>query len=164
MATNFESAFHLSQLAHPLLKASGAGSIVFISSIAGIFAFPNASLYSATKGKWTSKTPFLLLFFTKNLFCTQILGWQLPTFSLETWCYFPAFLFVGAMNQLTKNLACEWAKDNIRTNCIAPGLINTPLSKPVSPYPCFYISTLSGSFLIIMKWPKKIQQICSQVI
>ncbi|WOG93956.1 hypothetical protein DCAR_0313246 [Daucus carota subsp. sativus] len=32
----------------------------------------------------------------------------------------------GAINQLTKNLACEWAKDNIRTNCVAPGYIKTP--------------------------------------
>ncbi|PWA35559.1 Glucose/ribitol dehydrogenase [Artemisia annua] len=33
----------------------------------------------------------------------------------------------GAINQLTKNLACEWAKDNIRTNTVAPwaqGYIN----------------------------------------
>ncbi|XP_029128393.1 tropinone reductase homolog At5g06060 isoform X2 [Cajanus cajan] len=35
MGTNFESVYHLSQLAHPLLKESGYGSIVFISSIAG---------------------------------------------------------------------------------------------------------------------------------
>ncbi|RZR91820.1 hypothetical protein BHM03_00020026 [Ensete ventricosum] len=36
MSTNLESAFHLSQLAHPLLKASGSGSsIVFISSVVG---------------------------------------------------------------------------------------------------------------------------------
>ncbi|OAY83471.1 Tropinone reductase [Ananas comosus] len=69
MATNFESAFHLSQLAHPLLKASGKGNIVFISSIAGIIGFPSFSIYAATK---------------------------------------------GAMNQVTKNLACEWAGDNIR--------------------------------------------------
>jgi len=35
------------------------------------------------------------------------------------------------MNQLmTKNLACEWAKDNIRTNCVAPGQIKTPLEQP----------------------------------
>ncbi|KHN25229.1 Tropinone reductase like [Glycine soja] len=33
----------------------------------------------------------------------------------------------GAMNQMTKHLACEWAKDNIRTNCVAPGPIRTPL-------------------------------------
>lgn len=31
------------------------------------------------------------------------------------------------MNQITKNLACEWAKDNIRVNAIAPGLIRTSL-------------------------------------
>lgn len=35
------------------------------------------------------------------------------------------------MNQLTKDLACEWAKDNIRSNCVAPWFIRTPLVKPV---------------------------------
>ncbi|MBA0873238.1 hypothetical protein Goshw_029937 [Gossypium schwendimanii] len=33
----------------------------------------------------------------------------------------------AAINQLTKNLACEWAKDNIRTNCVAPWYIRTSL-------------------------------------
>lgn len=33
----------------------------------------------------------------------------------------------GAINQLTKNLACEWAKDNIRVNSVAPWIIQTPL-------------------------------------
>ncbi|XP_027124648.1 tropinone reductase homolog At5g06060-like [Coffea eugenioides] len=86
MSTNLESCFHFSQLAYPLLKASGVGSIVFISSIAGFVSIQNASVYAATK---------------------------------------------GGMNQLTKNLACEWAKDNIRVNCVAPGVISTPLAKPV---------------------------------
>ncbi|XP_027356003.1 tropinone reductase-like isoform X2 [Abrus precatorius] len=81
--TNLESAFHISQLAHPLLKASGAASIVFISSVAGVVSIGVGSVvYGATK---------------------------------------------GAMNQMTKNLACEWAKDNIRTNSVAPGPIRTPL-------------------------------------
>ncbi|KAG6526988.1 hypothetical protein ZIOFF_009075 [Zingiber officinale] len=35
----------------------------------------------------------------------------------------------GAMNQLTRGLACEWAKDNIRANCVAPGFIKTPMVK-----------------------------------
>ncbi|EYU19938.1 hypothetical protein ABFS82_06G073900 [Erythranthe guttata] len=35
----------------------------------------------------------------------------------------------GAINQLTKNLACEWAKDNIRVNCVAPWYIKTSLVK-----------------------------------
>lgn len=84
MSTNLESGFHLSQLAHPLLKASGAGSIVFIGSIAGIIAIADATLYSVSK---------------------------------------------GALVQLSKSLACEWAKDNIRTNCIGPGIIKTPLTQ-----------------------------------
>ncbi|XP_058097989.1 tropinone reductase homolog At5g06060-like [Magnolia sinica] len=83
MATNFESAYHLSQLAHPLLKASGQGNIVFISSVIGLVGIFGANVCAATK---------------------------------------------GALNQLTKNLACEWAKDNIRTNCVAPWITNTPLA------------------------------------
>ncbi|CAI9772982.1 unnamed protein product [Fraxinus pennsylvanica] len=67
MATNLESSYHLCQLAYYLLKASGNGRVVFISSVA------------------------------------------------------------GAMNQLTKNLACEWAKDGIRVNCVAPWYIRTSL-------------------------------------
>ncbi|RWR84320.1 tropinone reductase-like protein [Cinnamomum micranthum f. kanehirae] len=41
------------------------------------------------------------------------------------------FSFSGAMNQLTRNLACEWAKDNIRVNSIAPWFIKTAILDPV---------------------------------
>ncbi|GKV08052.1 hypothetical protein SLEP1_g19739 [Rubroshorea leprosula] len=86
MKTNFESAFHLSQLSHPLLKASGEGNIVFISSIAAVTSFDGITIYAAAK---------------------------------------------AALNQLTKNLACEWARDGIRTNCVAPGVTKTPLAEPL---------------------------------
>nr|XP_043623788.1 tropinone reductase homolog At5g06060-like [Erigeron canadensis] len=86
MATNLESSYHMCQLAHPLLKASGVGNIVFISSVAGLVHVCVGSIYGATK---------------------------------------------GAMNQLTKNLACEWAKDNIRTNCVAPWFTKTSLIEEV---------------------------------
>ncbi|CAI0393048.1 unnamed protein product [Linum tenue] len=76
MGTNLESAFHLSQLAHPLLKNSEGASLVFMSSVAGVASVSFGS---------------------------------------------------GAMNQLTKNLACEWAKDNIRVNSVAPWFTTTPL-------------------------------------
>ncbi|MCD7454109.1 hypothetical protein HAX54_023471 [Datura stramonium] len=33
----------------------------------------------------------------------------------------------GAINQVTKSLACEWAKDSIRVNAVAPWIINTPI-------------------------------------
>ncbi|KAJ7947596.1 putative Tropinone reductase [Quillaja saponaria] len=84
LGTNLESAYHICQLAHPLLKASGSASIVFLSSVAGVVSLYVGSIYSATK---------------------------------------------GAMNQLARNLACEWAKDNIRSNSIAPWFIKTPLGE-----------------------------------
>ncbi|MCB0279389.1 MAG: SDR family NAD(P)-dependent oxidoreductase, partial [Calditrichaeota bacterium] len=37
----------------------------------------------------------------------------------------------AAINQLTKNLAVEWAADGIRVNAVAPWYINTPLAKQV---------------------------------
>ncbi|KAF4377473.1 hypothetical protein F8388_024964 [Cannabis sativa] len=50
LGTNFVSGFHISQLSHPLFKASGNGSIVFISSIAGAMAISDCAIYGATKG------------------------------------------------------------------------------------------------------------------
>lgn len=49
--TNLESAFHISQLAHPLLKASEYASIIFISSIAGVVSINVGSIYAAAKGR-----------------------------------------------------------------------------------------------------------------
>lgn len=37
----------------------------------------------------------------------------------------------AAMNQMTYNLACEWAGDNIRVNVISPWYIETPLALQV---------------------------------
>lgn len=37
----------------------------------------------------------------------------------------------AATIQLTKNLACEWARDNIRVNAVAPWYTQTPLAQPV---------------------------------
>jgi len=60
MGTNFESSFHLCQLAHPLLKASGYGSIVFISSTAGFKACPYSAVYASSHGIFPSFNPFIL--------------------------------------------------------------------------------------------------------
>ncbi|KAK8679838.1 hypothetical protein V6N13_145271 [Hibiscus sabdariffa] len=86
LATNFESVFNLCQLAYPLLKASGLGSVVFTSSVSGFVSLKSMSLQGATK---------------------------------------------GAINQLTRNLACEWAKDNIRSNAVAPWYIRTSMVEQV---------------------------------
>ncbi|KAH9324985.1 hypothetical protein KI387_005163, partial [Taxus chinensis] len=86
VSTNFESAYHLSQLSHPLLKASGNGSIVFISSVAGVVSVQAGTIYAACK---------------------------------------------GALNQITKDFACEWASDKIRVNSVSPWYTETPLVEEV---------------------------------
>lgn len=84
--TNLRSAFELSQLAYPLLKASANGCIVHVSSVAGLTHVASGSPYGMSK---------------------------------------------AAMNQLTKNLAVEWAPDGIRVNAVAPWYIYTPLASPI---------------------------------
>ena len=44
---------------------------------------------------------------------------------------FKSMILTGAMNQFTKNLALEWAKDNIRVNAVAPGTVMTLLLKSI---------------------------------
>ena len=98
MATNLESCFHLSQLAHPLLlgaSVAGGGSVVHVSSIAGFIGLPALAVYSMTK---------------------------------------------GALNQLTRSLATEWAGDGIRINCVAPGGVKTEISTDVSSLPSYPLS------------------------
>jgi NAD(P)-dependent dehydrogenase (short-subunit alcohol dehydrogenase family) len=42
--------------------------------------------------------------------------------------------YAEAINQLTRSLACDWARDNIMTNCVAPASTRTPLTENVSAF------------------------------
>ena len=79
--TNLMSVFRVSKVVIPELRRRGGGSIVNVSSIAGVLAENRCSAYSASK---------------------------------------------GAVITLTKNMAMDFAKDNIRVNCICPGGTYTP--------------------------------------
>ena len=72
--------FYLCRAAVPLMKQVGCGSIVLISSGAGLRGCSGAIAYCVTK---------------------------------------------GAIPQFTRALAREFADDNIRVNCVAPGIIRT---------------------------------------
>lgn len=86
LGVNLESVYLLTQLAHPLLKESKNGSIVFISSVSGVTGMQSGSIYGASK---------------------------------------------AGINQLARNLACEWAKDGIRANSVSPWYIRTDLAEQV---------------------------------
>jgi len=49
MAVNLDSAFLCARLAAPLLRAQGSGSIVNMSSTAGLFGFPRRAPYASAK-------------------------------------------------------------------------------------------------------------------
>jgi NAD(P)-dependent dehydrogenase (short-subunit alcohol dehydrogenase family) len=66
----------------PLLRDSGNGVVINISSLAGLMAGGQAIAYSTTK---------------------------------------------AAVNALTRSLALEYAPQRVRVNCIAPGMVDTPL-------------------------------------
>jgi Tropinone reductase 1 len=96
--TNLTSAFEMSRLLFPLLRESGAASVVNISSVAGQKHIKTGAIYGMTK---------------------------------------------AAMIQLTKNLAGEWAKENIRVNAVAPWYIKTPLANEVLKHPEYYNEVIS---------------------
>ena len=62
--------------------------------------------------------------YTSGYIYIYILTWK-----LGIGIYFS--LCAAAINQITKNFACEWAKDNIRSNSVAPWYIKTSLVEHV---------------------------------
>ncbi|CDP21943.1 unnamed protein product, partial [Coffea canephora] len=61
------------------------------------------------------------------------LSLELLIFEVSNLLYFSScyviFIITGAINQLSKNLACEWAKDKIRVNTVAPHGVRTTRPK-----------------------------------
>jgi NAD(P)-dependent dehydrogenase (short-subunit alcohol dehydrogenase family) len=63
----------------------------------------------------------------------------------------------GALNAVTRALAIEYAKDGIRVNTVAPGVINTPMHKPETHDFLKGCTRLAGS----VKSKKSSMQFCS---
>ena len=84
VAVNMKATYFISQAAHPIMKASGGGSIVNLSSLSARYSYNTISVYAATK---------------------------------------------AAVSSITRSTAREWAKDNIRVNCVEPSVIKTDFTK-----------------------------------
>ena len=64
----------------------------------------------------------------QNFFCTSTFPSLFPSLPRSGTIY---AMTKAAINQLAKNLACEWAKDGIRVNSIAPWYTATELANQV---------------------------------
>jgi NAD(P)-dependent dehydrogenase (short-subunit alcohol dehydrogenase family) len=84
MNSNVKSNLWLCNLAIPHMVARGGGSVVIVSSIAGLRATTGLGAYGVSK---------------------------------------------AADFALARQLALEWGPDNVRVNCIAPGLIKTDFAR-----------------------------------
>ena len=67
----------------------------------------------------------------------------------------------AAMSQLSYNLACEWAKYNIRVNTVSPWYTETPLALAVLSNPEFMSSVLDRTPL---KRIGKVEEVASAVV
>lgn len=86
IGVNLRSALRLCALVAPGMAMRGDGSVILISSIAGLRGNTNIGSYALSK---------------------------------------------AGLAQLARNLAVQWGPQNVRANCISPGLIRTGLEAPI---------------------------------
>jgi 3-oxoacyl-[acyl-carrier protein] reductase len=62
----------------------------------------------------------------------------------------------AALLTLTRNLAAYWARDNVRVNAVAPGLIDTPMTAPMHAFPELLEGELARAILPRMGTPAEV--------
>lgn len=62
----------------------------------------------------------------------------------------------AALLALTRNLALHWVHDGIRVNAVAPGLIDTPMTAPMKPFPEMLEGELAKQMMRRMGTPEEV--------
>jgi len=62
----------------------------------------------------------------------------------------------AALLALTRNLALHWVNDGIRVNAVAPGLIDTPMTAPMKPFPDLLDGELAKQAMRRMGTPEEV--------
>lgn len=62
----------------------------------------------------------------------------------------------AALLALTRNLALHWVNEGIRVNAVAPGLIDTPMTAPMKPFPEMLEGELSRQMMRRMGTPEEV--------
>lgn len=99
MNSNVRSNFWLCNMVLPQMAQRGGGSIIIISSVAGVVGAPTLGVYGISK---------------------------------------------AADMALVRNLCVEWGPQNIRANCIAPGLVRTDFARALWENPETYAHTVKA--------------------
>jgi gluconate 5-dehydrogenase len=84
LSVNAGSAFYFGQAVGAYLTRQGHGSLIYLSSVAGLLGHPHHAPYAASK---------------------------------------------GAVNQMMRVMAAEWASSGVTVNAVAPGYVETPLTR-----------------------------------
>ncbi len=153
MSTNLTSAYRLTQLAHPLLKAVGGGaSVLFNSSVAGGPLSMRCARATAG-GPASSPRRWSTLRQSRRRPCQAACAGAPRRGRAQEGgvasdcaravaarpnscccCCRSGSVYAmtkASLNQLAKNLACEWAADGVRVNSVAPWYISTDLANQV---------------------------------
>ena len=67
----------------------------------------------------------------------------------------------AAMDQLTRNLAVEWAEDNIRVNSVAPWYIDTPLVENLMKDENYYSEVIARTPMKRIGKPKEVASLAA---
>ena len=107
VTTNLDSAFFLCKLALPLLRNSRHASVVNVSSLAGIRS-------SGTQ-------------LSRNFAQLAAQFSDAPPHHIDSGTGVIYAMTKAAMAHMSEALACEWACEEIRVNCVCPWMARTPL-------------------------------------